>query len=112
MNLDKLKELEARVTQGEITSFEIRNGVLMIEINGKFDYVTIGDTKLHIALRNSAKEIFSTIERYKTALEKIQESHGFFRGRIDDYVSGRIKGIKLMAEIAGKALKEPEKTGD
>ena len=81
MNLNKLKELEAKAGDGDFRA----GAALMAE------------------LRNSAKEMISTIERYKAALETVEKykPQSFSSG---DY------SYRYLTDIAIEALKDPEKT--
>ncbi len=98
MNLDKLKELGAKATPGILES--IPSGYLEIT---KPDGETIS-TKEDIEfeylfeLRNSAKEMIETIERYKAVMETVVNN--------PDYTNPE-KMVRALKE----ALKDPEKTG-
>ena len=84
MNLSKLKELEAKATPGDWIELDIGHGYDMdhlIQVSSTankcsydiYEFSDFGDSDEEFVckLRNSAKEMISTIERYKAALEKI-----------------------------------------
>ena len=84
MNLDKLKELEAKATPGKLMQIfpdcsHVRHGddlgdgdwiATRFVISGKEDHsdMSDADADLFIALRNSAKEMIETIERYNAVM--------------------------------------------
>lgn len=111
MNLDNLKELKAKATPGELKSIALfgygdddddknQDIVLTLVIDkggGNLTAIkmTDRDEKLYIALRNQAKEMIETIERYKSALEDVRDN---------------CATIIQSRRAARRALKEPEKT--
>ena len=109
MNLDKLKELEAKATQGE---WEYIGGDMRDEEDGVYLLVsgnessvdmTQEDKDFVLEFRNSAKEMISTIERYKAALEVAGEAVRYIGWERDlDHVE------KVHKDIVA-ALKDPEK---
>ncbi len=111
MNLDKLKELEAKATPGEWRDLDVGadhgGPYSQILVSGKSLPVgmTGEDEKLICALRNSAKEMISTIERYKAALEAVDKE-----SRNGNQLSLN-KRLIAIDEITEEALKDPEKTG-
>ncbi len=76
MNLSKLKKLEAKATPGEWIPSDMsdrdkpRLGICAVTST---ETLLLNDSDIQAVceLRNSAKEMISTIERYKAALEKI-----------------------------------------
>ncbi len=107
MNLDKLKELEAKATQGEWVKKHVysnyQSGIGNEESDR--DFVVVNnqeDTNLICAFRNQAKEMISTIERYKAALELI--------GRHEPHAEEDYECFYRYSEkVAKEALKDPEK---
>ncbi len=81
MNLNKLKELEGKASSAPWYSY----------------YTKRDDVALTVELRNSAKEMISTIERYKSVMEMIVNN--------PDYTNPE-KMVRALRE----ALKDPEKT--
>ena len=102
MNLDKLKDLEAKATPGEwVQKDDPDHPNSMVLSADTVTYITDcedNDAYLIVALRNSAKEMISTIERYKAALE---EARGILM------ISGPSREAITVMETA---LKDPEKT--
>ena len=106
MNLDKLKDLEAKATPGELYLSETVEGNIYVysKRHGRRYPETIPEKELVAALRNNAKEIFSTIERYKTALEDAKKILFTCSGsQVEEAITG-------CFNIMDQALKEPEKT--
>lgn len=77
MNLDRLKELEGKTTLGW-KAYEHPNELYWNIANEWSDMVAEVCSKKNAeyicALRNSAKEMIETIERYKAALEEISKA--------------------------------------
>jgi len=118
MNLDKLKKLEAKATPGKIGtngggSIVGGNKVLFffndeqIKV-GKFDE-DLARAQLICALRNSAKEMIETIERYKAALDGLRRKTTPMR--CDKGIPADLVWTVCMKALyePDKALKEPEK---
>jgi len=120
MNLNKLKELEAKTTKERWSANEHPNELYWSIVNKKTQYqVADGCDKNNAhficAFRNQAKEMIETIERYKAALEKLKKKYGW---DFDDKMvidaspvgSGISETQKRITRIIDNALKEPEKT--
>lgn len=142
MNLDELKDLEAKATKCTLkkkdwmrgkwsnivvysfladrpvvclqTDYERGSGVAIHDMDAI-------DVQLACALRNSAKEMISTIERYKAALEdansrlhQLGDGIGTISANDDESASifsewGSI--VDTAVSEIDEALKDPEKTG-
>ncbi len=102
MNLDELKELEAKATPGELYLSETVEGNIYVysKRHGRRYPETIPEKELVVALRNSAKEIFSTIERYKAGLEGLV-------GRVESYGDRVLLKSQFYID-AKEALKEAD----
>ncbi len=120
MNLDNLKELEAKATPGEwYDSEHLRDDTCMItaplrpdEKHDKYavatcvlDDIRCEDAEFIAEFRNQAKEMISTIERYKRALEIIKSGWTDDDAKISEPIHDSV-----MMVIANEALKDPETT--
>ena len=106
MNLDKLKELEAKATQWDVAYIrcDCANDRLFFEYeDGRQVYLTFDDMRDVVEAWNNAKEMISTIERYKTALEGLV-------GRIESYGDRVLLKSQFYID-AKKALKGSDSAG-
>ncbi len=107
MNLDELKELEAKATQGDVAYIrcDCANDKLFFEYeDGRQVYLTFDDMRDVVEVWNNAKEMISTIERYKTALEAVDKE-----SRNGNQLS-LTKRLIAIDEITDEALKEPDES--
>ena len=127
MNLDELKELEAKSTPGELKSIALfgygeddddddKNPDIVLTLvidKGGGDLtatkMTDKDEKLYIALRNQALEMISTIERYKTALETVEKDGWDIVEQGPPFNGVFSKERTPIGLLAFEALKDPEK---
>ena len=98
MNLDKLKELEAKVWTEGLDMFGETHEELWARYNGNTLCKPLSSDQAvdAVELLNQTKEMIETIERYKAALEGISTC----------------KRCELCARSATDALKEADKVRD
>lgn len=117
--LSEIKSLLEKATPGEwayITGDvrEEEDGVSVEIIGERSADMTNEDKELICALKNNAPELIEAVEqrdRYRAALEEIQNSRKKIRNRYyPHYQAGEISGINQMVAIADKVLEDTKKT--
>lgn len=124
MNLDNLKDLEAKATPGKWFPHEhpselywniSRRGTSNRGESRVAGDVDATDAELLCILRNSAKEMIETMERYQRVLERIRDRELLKAApeifdSSDPLDKGLVAGLIMASDMAANALIGPEKT--